>query len=209
MIEFFVGAGLAAAAGLNAWMPLLTLGLAARFFDAVQLPQAWSWLSSDLALWIIGILLVLELVADKIPVVDTVNDAIQTVIRPASGGIVFGAGAASETIRVDDPATFFENVNWVPIAFGVVIALAVHIFKATFRPFANAATGGVAAPVVSTAEDATSLGLSIFAIVLPIVGIILLVGAIVTAAILIPRVKRQRDARAAIRAANASQSSST
>lgn len=209
VLEFFVGSGLAAAAGLNAWMPLLVLGLANRFFDAIELPASWAWLSSDLALWIIGALLVLEIVADKVPVVDSINDAVQTVIRPASGGIAFGAGASTETVRVDDPSAFFANQNWVAIGIGVAIALAIHVVKATVRPVANAATAGVAAPIVSTAEDVSSLALSIFAIVLPIVGFLLLIGVIVTAIVWIPRWRRQRDRRAAIRNGNASQSTST
>ena len=97
MLEFVVGSGLATAAGLNAWMPLFVLGLADRLIPAVQLPQVWSWLSSDLALWIIGALLVVEIVADKIPAIDSINDMIQTVVRPAAAGIAFGAGSSSET----------------------------------------------------------------------------------------------------------------
>ncbi|WP_434971048.1 DUF4126 domain-containing protein [Microbacterium sp. bgisy207] len=209
MLEFFVGSGLAAAAGLNAWMPLLVLGLANRFFDAIELPAGWAWLSSDIALWIIGALLVLEIIADKVPVLDSVNDAVQTVIRPASGGIAFGAGASAETLRVDDPGAFFADQNWVAIGIGVAIALVIHVVKASFRPLANASTAGVAAPIVSTVEDVTSLALSVFAIVIPIVGFVLLVGGIVAAAVMIPRWKRQRDVRAAIRNGNASQSTST
>ena len=209
VLEFFVGSGLAAAAGLNAWMPLLVLGLANRFFDAIALPAGWAWLSSDVALWVIGALLVLEIIADKVPVLDSINDAVQTVIRPASGGIAFGAGASAETLRVDDPGEFFANQNWVAIGIGVAIALGIHVVKASIRPVANAATAGVAAPIVSTAEDVSSLALSIFAIVLPIVGFVLLIGAIVTAVVVVPRWWRQRDRRAAIRNGNASQSTST
>lgn len=204
-----MGSGLAAAAGLNAWMPLLVLGLADRFLEPVQLPAAWAWLSSDLALWIIGALLLLEIIADKVPVVDSINDAIQTVIRPASGGIAFGAGASAETVRIDDPSAFFDNANWVGIAIGVVIALVIHVVKATVRPVANASTAGVAAPVVSTVEDVMSFALSVFAIVIPVIGFLLLIGGIVAAVVVVPRVRRQRDARAAIRNGSASQSTST
>jgi uncharacterized membrane protein len=94
MLEFLVGSGLAAAAGLNAWMPLFALGLLDRVVPVIDLPASWSWLSSDVALWITGVLLVVEIVADKIPAVDSVNDVLQTVVRPASGGIAFGAGRA-------------------------------------------------------------------------------------------------------------------
>ncbi len=192
MLEFLVGSGLATAAGLNAWMPLLVLGLADRFVPGVELPGAWSWLSSDITLWIIGALLVIEIVADKVPAVDSINDVIQTFVRPASGGIVFGAGATAETVRIDDPASFFQDNTWVPIVIGVVIALVVHIGKSSLRPAANVATAGVAAPVVSTLEDVASLMLSIIAIVIPLLVIVAILGLVGIAALAFRRLRRRR-----------------
>lgn len=197
MLEFLVGSGLAMAAGLNAWIPLFVLGLADRFVAGVELPSAWAWLSSDAALWIIGVLLVVEIVADKIPAVDTVNDVIQTVVRPAAGGIAFGAGATAETVRIDDPA-FFTDAAWVPIVIGVVLALAVHLLKAFARPVVNVATAGLAAPVVSTVEDVSSLGLSILAIALPVLVLVVMAGFAVAAVVLL-RARRRRAKRAADR----------
>lgn len=194
MLEFLVGTGLAASAGLNAWMPLFVLGLADRFLPAVQLPGGWAWLSSDLALWIVGALLLVEIVADKIPAVDSINDVIQTVIRPASGGIVFGAGASAETVRVDDPSSFFADNAWVPIVAGILISLAVHGVKAGFRPVANVATAGVAAPVLSTIEDISSFVLSVLAIVIPILAALFLIGGIIAVAIFLRRRRRRRAA---------------
>lgn len=196
MLEFLVGSGLATAAGLNAWMPLFVLGLADRFVPAVELPAGWAWLSSDVALWIVGALLVVEIVADKIPAVDSVNDAIQTFVRPAAGGVAFGAGSSAETVRVDDPDLLTGTV-WVPIAVGVLIALAVHVVKAAVRPAANAATAGVAAPVVSTIEDVTSLGLSVLAIVVPVIALLVIAGLIVAAALALRAGRRRRAAHTA------------
>jgi hypothetical protein len=193
VLEFLVGSGLAAAAGLNAWMPLFLLGLADRFVPAVELPAAWSWLSSELALWITGILLLVEIVADKIPAVDSVNDVIQTVIRPASGGIVFGAGATAETVRVDDPAALFADNAWLPVVVGIVIALVVHALKATARPVANLATAGLAAPVVSTAEDVSAFALAVAAIFMPVIAGVLLVLLAVAAVLLLRRRRRLRS----------------
>lgn len=192
MLEFLVGSGLATAAGLNAWMPLFVLGLADRFVPAVELPAGWAWLSSDVALWIVGVLLVVEIIADKIPAVDSVNDVIQTVVRPAAGGIAFGAGSSAETVRVDDP-DLLTGTAWVPIVIGVVIALAVHAVKATVRPAANVATVGLAAPVISTVEDVTSLGLSVLAIVLPVVALVVIAGLVV-AVVLLLRARRRKGA---------------
>ncbi|MET2012796.1 DUF4126 domain-containing protein [Microbacterium chocolatum] len=209
MLEFMVGSSLAAAAGLNAWMPLLVLGLADRFIPAVQLPAAWSWLSSDVALWIIGALLLLEVVADKIPAVDSVNDVVQTLVRPAAGGVVFGAGAGAESVAVDDPSALVADGGWIPIVIGIAIALGVHALKAIARPVANAATAGVAAPVVSSIEDASSLALSILALLAPLLGFVILVGGVVTAVWGLARLRRRQRRRAAMSDGSASHTAST
>jgi hypothetical protein len=197
VVELLVGSGLAAAAGLNAWMPLFLLGLADRFVAAVELPPAWSWLSSDVALWITGVLLVVEIVADKVPAVDSVNDILQTVVRPAAGGIAFGAGATSETVRVDDPAALLVDNAWVPIAVGVAIALVVHVLKASIRPIANLATAGVAAPVVSTVEDVSAFALVLSALFLPVLAGVLLVALLALGILVLRRRRRGRTAGAA------------
>ncbi|WP_102192678.1 DUF4126 domain-containing protein [Microbacterium aurantiacum] len=192
MIEFIIGSSLAASAGLNAWMPLFLLGLADRLLPAMTLPSGWSWLSSDLALWILGALLLLEIIADKIPALDSVNDIVQSVLRPAAGGIAFGAGSGAQTIAVDDPASFFADNTWVPVVVGIAIALVVHVIKATARVAANATTGGLAAPVLSTAEDGASFLLAALAIVVPVAAAVVLIALIVGVVVLFRRRSRRR-----------------
>lgn len=192
MFEILTGAGLAVAAGLNAYIPLLILGLAGRFVDFVDLPTQWQWLSNEWVLVILGVLLVIELVADKIPVVDSVNDWIQLFVRPVAGGIAFGTGSSSGTAVVEDPAQFFTSNAWVPIAVGIVLALGTHIGKAASRPVLNAATVGAAAPIVSTAEDIGSVLLSILALLLPILVLVGIAGVIVGFVALFRRFRRER-----------------
>ena len=197
MIEFIIGTSLAASAGLNAWMPLFLLGLADRLLPAMTLPSAWSWLSSDIALWVVGVLLLLEIVADKIPAVDSVNDVIQSILRPAAGGIAFGAGSGAQTIAVDDPAAFFTDNTWVPVVTGIAIALVVHVVKATARVAANTTTGGLAAPVLSSVEDGASFALAAAAIIVPVLAAMMLVGLVVAVIALLRRRARRRRARRA------------
>lgn len=192
MLELLTGTGLAVAAGLNAYIPLLILGLAGRFLDFVELPAAWSWLENEWVLLIIGVLLVIELVADKIPAVDSINDWLQSIVRPASGGIVFGTGAATQTAAVTDPAAFFESSAWVPVVAGIVIALVVHAGKMLVRPAANALSAGAAAPALSTGEDISAVLLSLFAILIPILVIVALVGMIVLVVVTFRRARRRR-----------------
>lgn len=177
-MELLTGFGLATAAGLNAYIPLLALGLLSRFTQLVSLPAGWSWLENGWVMAIVAVLLVIEVVADKIPALDSVNDTIQTFVRPTAGGIVFGSGTASQTAAVADPGAFAQSGQWIPVAIGAVTALVVSLTKSTVRPAANVATAGVAAPVLSTVEDVTSVGLVFVAILLPILVLVALLALI-------------------------------
>ncbi|MDP9797378.1 cbb3-type cytochrome oxidase subunit 3 [Catenuloplanes nepalensis] len=201
VLEVLTGTGLAASAGLNAYIPMLAMGLLARYTEVINLPSGWQWLSNGWVIAILTVLLAIEFVADKIPVVDHINDLVQTVVRPTAGGLVFGAGAGSETVTVTDPANFFESNQWVPIAAGVVIALGVHGLKAAARPVINTATAGIGAPVASTAEDATSVIMSIVAILLPALVLVFAVLLIGVAVWVFRRRSARRSERAAARAA--------
>ncbi|MCA0379111.1 MAG: DUF4126 domain-containing protein [Actinobacteria bacterium] len=196
MLEILTGTGLAAAAGLNAYIPLLIMGIAGRI-DWIQLPNGWLWLENEWVMVILGVLLVIEIIADKVPAVDSVNDWIQTVVRPASGGIVFAGGIGTSTVAVDDPGTFFSSGAWIPVVIGIVLALLMSLAKSAVRPVANLATGGAAAPALSTAEDGASIVLVILAIVAPILVLIALGLMLFAFVALIRRVRRKRRERAA------------
>ena len=91
MFEALTGTGLAASAGLNAYIPMLVVGLLGRYSDLITLPPGWRWLTNGWVVLILLALLAVEVVADKVPALDSVNDVVQTVVRPTSGGLVFGA----------------------------------------------------------------------------------------------------------------------
>ena len=193
MLELLTGTGLALAAGLNAWIPLVLLGALDRFTGLVELPPAWAWLANEWVLLILVVLLVVEVVADKIPGLDSMNDIVQTVVRPTAGGLAFGSGIDATTTAVTDPAAFFASNQWVPIAIGVGLALLVHLAKAMTRPVVNATTAGVGAPVASAAEDAGAFALAFAAILAPV----LVVLGIVAIAVLVIIAVRRRRARSA------------
>jgi hypothetical protein len=157
--------GLSASAGLNAYLPLLVVALLARFTNLITLRPPWDALTNW---WVIGVLVVLlliEMTVDKIPAVDTVNDVIQTFVRPVAGAILFAAG--SSVIGDIHPA--------LALICGLIVAGGVHAAKATARPIITGTTGGVLNPVVSLVEDVVALVLSFLSVVLPILIIILLV----------------------------------
>ncbi|MFI5929424.1 DUF4126 domain-containing protein [Micromonospora sp. CA-249363] len=201
MFEVLTGTGLAASAGLNAYIPLLVLGLLGRYTNLIDLPSGWTWLGNGWVIVILAVLLAVEMVADKVPVVDHVNDVVQTVVRPTAGGLAFGAGSSSETVTVSDPGSFFSSHQWVPVATGVLLAFGVHLLKSAARPVINATTAGFGAPVASTAEDATSVVMSLVAVILPVLVLAFLVGLVVFVYWFLRRRSDRRREREAARAA--------
>ena len=168
MTGIFSAFGLSASAGLNAYLPLLIVALCARFklftlnepFDAMT-----SW-------WVIGVLAVLlavEVLVDKIPAVDTVNDVVQTLVRPVAGAIIFAASANV----IDDVSPVLS------IILGLLVAGGVHAVKATARPVVTATTAGLGNPVVSTVEDVISGVTALLAVLLPWLALIIATTGIV------------------------------
>jgi hypothetical protein len=163
--------GLSAAAGLNAYIPFLVVALIARFTDYITLPVGYEWIESNWAIGIGAALLLAEVILDKIPAVDTINDTIQTFIRPSMGGLIFAATTAAA--ELDNSAWMKEN-PWVSVVLGVVISGLVHTGKMAARPVINVGTVGTGAPVVSTVEDVGSLSLSLIALIAPVLVILAL-----------------------------------
>jgi uncharacterized membrane protein len=191
VLEALTGTGLAASAGLNAYIPLMVMGLLARYTDLVDLPSGWTWLGNGWVLVVLAVLLCVEVVADKVPVVDHVNDVVQTVVRPTAGGLAFGAGSGAQTVTVSDPGSFFSSHQWLPVAAGVLIALCVHGVKAAARPVVNVSTAGFGAPVVSTIEDIGSVLMSVLAILMPILVLVGL-GFLIWGTVLVVRRRRRK-----------------
>lgn len=174
------GLTLAAPAGLNAYIPLLTVAIA-QHFGWLELRQPFDMLGSWWFIGLIAALLAIEVVADKIPAVDHVNDVVQTVIRPAAGGLL--AVSASGEGRLSQVALLVS---------GVLVAGGVHAVKASARPVINVSTAGAGAPVASTAEDATALVVSVLALLVPVLAFLLVVGLVVAALAGFGRWRRRR-----------------
>ena len=157
IINLFQAFGLSASAGLNAYIPLLIVSLAVRYTDAFELSGPYKVLESP---WIIGTLVVLvivEALADKVPMIDHLNDIVATFIRPAAGALLFATSAGVTTGM--SPV--------VAAIIGLLTAGIVHGAKATARPVVTATTGGLGNPVVSAVEDVAAAVTSLVAIFLP------------------------------------------
>ncbi|HEX8683583.1 MAG TPA: DUF4126 domain-containing protein [Ardenticatenaceae bacterium] len=166
LLSFFTAFGLSSSAGLNAYIPLLITGLVARYTDLLGLSGPFATLENPWVLLTLAVLLLVEMLVDKVPGADSLNDVIHTVVRPAAGAILFAANAGS--ISYVDPT--------LAVVLGLLSAGAVHATKTAARPLVTATTFGVGNPVVSFVEDVVSFFVSILAIFAPI--IVAIVGTI-------------------------------
>jgi hypothetical protein len=184
MIDILAAFGLSAATGLNAYLPLLIVGLLARYTDLVTLKAPWDALTNPWVLGVLVVLLVIEMTVDKIPAVDSLNDTIQTVVRPAAGAILFAASA--NVISEMSPV--------LALICGLVMAGGVHAAKATVRPIVTATTVGIGNPVVSTIEDVISGATTLVAILLPTLAAVMLLVVLVALGWWYIRRRRRRAA---------------
>lgn len=164
LLNVFSAFGLSASSGLNAYIPLLTVALLAKFTNLITLQSPWDALTNW---WVIGglvCLCLLEFLADSSPIVNHINDLLQSFVRPIAGALIFAATA--KIITDLHPA--------LALLAGLVIAGGVHTIKATVvRPTITATTGGSANVAVAMAEDATAFGTSLLATITPWLFIIL------------------------------------
>lgn len=160
--------GLSGSAGLNAYIPLLIVALAGRFpadNPLIELSQPYDALSSWWAIGALVVLLIIEMLVDKVPAVDSVNDVIQTLIRPTAGAILFAANA--QVITDIHPA--------ITIVAGLLLAGSVHVTKGVIRPMVTTTTAGTGNWLVSIVEDVIAFFVSILSILVPILALILTV----------------------------------
>lgn len=163
VMQLLLGLSLASAAGLRAFLPLLALALASRF-GLTHVGGQFAWLHSNASLAVLSVATVAELLADKVPVVDHALDALQSVVRPAAGAL-----AVAGTQAHLDPMT----AAVLGLILGAPLAGSFHLAKGGARLASTATTAGLANPLLSLAEDATSLVLSALAIFLPALAFVL------------------------------------
>lgn len=158
------GFGLSSSAGLNAYIPLLITSLMTRF-GFISMSEPYDVLGSWWVIGVLVVLLVIETFVDKIPVVDTTNDLIQTFIRPAAGALLFAANA--NLINDLSPV--------LAVIIGIILAGGVHATKTAARPVVTTASAGTGNWFISIVEDVVAFVVSIMSILLPILGVILMV----------------------------------
>ncbi|MDX1662255.1 MAG: DUF4126 domain-containing protein [Candidatus Promineifilaceae bacterium] len=172
--------GLSTSAGLNAYIPLLIVALAARFPTAdplLQLAEPYNLLGNGFIIALLVVLLLIEMTVDKIPAVDTVNDLVHTFIRPAAGAVLFAANA--------DVVTDISPL--LALSAGLLLAGGVHTTKGVVRPAVTTTTVGTGNWLVSLVEDIIALFLSLLSVLLPLLGVLFLLGLLIVFVLLYRR----------------------
>ena len=154
---FLTGLGLAVPAGLNAYIPLLVVAIAHRFTGGIELDAPYDLVSSNMGIGLIVLLLTVEIVVDKIPGLDHVNDLFHSVIRPPAGAALMMAATSSSDLN---PV--------IALIVGLSFAGAIHGIKSATRPMVTVTTGGIGNPLVSTGEDGLAAITSVVAIFAPL-----------------------------------------
>ena len=159
LLSIALGIGLAAAAGFRIFVPLLAAGIAART-GFLPLTDGFQWLGSTPALLMLGTAAVVEVLAYYIPGVDHLLDVV-------AGPAAVGAGVvASASVMADIP----QAVMWpLAIIAGGGVAGLTKGTTALLRAKSGVMTAGLANPVVATVETAGATGITVLALVVPLV----------------------------------------
>ncbi|MDO5677787.1 MAG: DUF4126 domain-containing protein [Propionibacteriaceae bacterium] len=169
------------ASGINAYATVFILGLLGRFVGTGGVPEGFQ--RTDVLI-IMGVLALVELVADKVPVVDSFWDVPSTVIRPIAGAVIGAliAGAQGDLLTISLAAV------------GGVTALLSHLSKAGIRLAVNTSPEPVSNVGASVAGDIGVVGVTTLAVMFPVaaavVAAILLAFMIWLALALMSRIRR-------------------
>jgi len=161
------GIAVSAACGLRAFLPLLALGAAGRL-GWIELQSSVSWLESTPALVCFGLATLLEVLGDKVPVLDHALDVVATFVRPAT------AWLAGFAVLTHWPSPWAQIIA---VAFGGS-ALAVHALKAKTRLGSTAVTLGHGNPVLSVLEDFVTIVILAAVILAPLIAVAAVVALI-------------------------------
>lgn len=160
--------GFSFAAGINLYATVAILGLAKRY-GWVQLPEQFAVFDSDIVIGAAILLYVIEFVADKIPWVDSLWDAVHTVIRPVGGALI-----AVATLGETDP-----TIEGLIALLGGSIAAGTHFTKAGTRAVANTSPEPFTNWFLSLTEDAFVIGLAALALKYPVAAAFVVLAGIV------------------------------
>jgi hypothetical protein len=162
--QYALAYALTTSAGVRALLALAAVAVAAHF-NVLHPPQGFLWLDKPLVMWILIAVAAVELVADKVPVIDHAMHFLQVATKPAAAAILVGGSVHAQSNEVLIGLMVVGGLN----------ALGIHAAVATLRGASTVTTGGAGNPVVSVAEDFGAICSLIIAFVAPIIAAILAV----------------------------------
>jgi uncharacterized protein DUF4126 len=167
--------GLGLASGLSLYGAAFLVGLAVHLGWVRLAPgyEALAVLADPVVLTVAGTLFAIEFLADKVPWLDSVWDAVHTVIRPVGGALL-----ASRVFGDLDPAA---EVVALLLLGGV--ALAAHGAKASLRLAVNASPEPFSNALVSLAENGLVVGAVWLALAHPLAALVLGAAALALAVV--------------------------
>jgi hypothetical protein len=181
------GLVLAACAGLRAFLPVLAAGIGARLMD-LELPGELEWLTRTEALAVFAVATLLEILGDKVPLVDHLLDSVQVLTKPALAVL-----AATPFLYQLAP----EYALAIAIAMGAPVALGVHATKATVRAGSTATTAGLGNPLLSIVEDVVAVVALLVGFLAPLLALAMVAGLCITLVRMALRLRRGRRRRGA------------
>jgi hypothetical protein len=170
---------LAWASGIRLYLVMFAVGLAGHF-GYIELPAGLKVLQHPWVVGTAGFMLVVEFFADKVPAVDSAWDAIHTFIRIPAGALL-AAGATGDTLTALTVAAGL---------LGGTITAGTHFTKAGGRALINASPEPFSNWAASFTEDAAVLAGIWFALVYPIVFLVMLCVLIALMVWLLPKLWR-------------------
>jgi len=174
-----IGMGASWVSGINLYATVATLGLLGRLAH-LKLPGELEVVTNW---WVIGValfLFVVEFVADKIQVVDSVWDVIHTFIRIPAGAVLAATAFGD----------FDRRIQVIALLVGGGLALSSHGTKAATRAVINASPEPVSNIVVSLAEDVLVIVSVLLAVFLPILVFFVIAAGLVFSIWILPKVIR-------------------
>jgi hypothetical protein len=160
--------GFSFAAGINLYATVAILGLAARY-GWVALPPQFQVFDNDLVIGAAIVLYLVEFVADKVPWVDSMWDAVHTVVRPIGGAL----------IAVTTVGDLSPGMEGLVALLGGSLAAGSHFTKAGTRAVANTSPEPFSNWILSVTEDIFVVGLGFLALKFPALAALVVLVAVV------------------------------
>jgi hypothetical protein len=183
--------GFSFAAGINLYATVAILGLAKRY-GWVELPEQFRVFDNDVVITVALVMYLIEFIADKVPWVDSIWDAVHTAIRPIGGAVI-----AVTTLGDASP-----TMQGLVALLGGALATGTHLTKAGTRAAANTSPEPFSNWILSLSEDVFVIGLSVLALKYPAAAAIVVIIGVVLIALfatwIVKALKRRWSSRSAV-----------